>query len=768
MSDRSGARTSQGWEAELSRFLPAFADGSDGPLVVELRALGVPRRFGDSTLCGFFDLARHGQQFRDEVRRLVEKPQDRPEGVYVTLNPVVPAIVSRAEARLTPPGKKSLATKDKEVDRRRWLLIDVDPVRPAGISATDEEKAKAFEVAENVRKDLLDRGWPVPLQIDSGNGYHLWYRIDLPADDGGLVERFLKALAAEYDTPAATVDASVFNPARIVKLPGTYARKGDDTADRPHRLARVLHAPAPIKPVSRDLIEGVAGKAPDPKAAAANGAAGKSAGNGQSNEYGRLRVEDWLRDRGVAFRVKDWLDSLGRTVYVLAECPFDPSHAHKDACIYQEPGGKLAASCKHNSCRDRGWKEFKARIGKPESKHYDNAGRTAAGPSANGTHQADGHVSGSPRAAKTGYSPHLYTSPKFFAANFPREFLVRGVLVKGQPAILGGPKKALKSSIAIDLAISLDTGTPFLGFDRFAVPTPVKVLLLNGESGDATIQETAVRVAQARHIDPSSLGIVWGMDLPQLTNAEHLRDLAALIRKYDITVVIIDPTYLCLLSGVRADGPQASNVLDMGPVYKQIGDVCLAAGATPILTSHAKKGRGHDPLDLDDLAYAGVAEFARQWVLVSRREDYQGDGRHQLWLNVGGSVGHSFLGHLDIEEGTIGDDFTGRTWKPTVSGYQEAKREQKSEREQEKVHERQADESLVMKMIDDMEKVGDAATKTRLREGSPLSRPRTDSALERLRQQRLIEEYTATVPKGNKASQDATAYRRIRTACDSL
>jgi hypothetical protein len=32
----------------------------------------------------------------------------------------------------------------------------------------------------------------------------------------------------------------VFNPARIWKLYGTWARKGDDTKSRPHRLSRIF------------------------------------------------------------------------------------------------------------------------------------------------------------------------------------------------------------------------------------------------------------------------------------------------------------------------------------------------------------------------------------------------------------------------------------------------------------------------------------------------------------------------------------------------
>ena len=215
-----------------------------------------------------------------------------------------------------------------------------------------------------------------------------------------------------------------------------------------------------------------------------------------------------------------------------------------------------------------------------------------------------------PQGADAGFSPRLYTSAEFFAASFDRQFLVRGVLVNRQPAVIGGGKKMLKSGVGIDLAISLDTATPFLGCDRFAVPRRANVLLLNGESGEATLQETARRIARCRGIEVNTLGITWGTDLPQLANLQHLADLSEIIRERSIEVAMIDPAYLCLLSGVGKDGPQASSLFDMGEHYSLFAKACLTAGATPILFMHAKKARTSEPLDLDDLAYAGIAEFA--------------------------------------------------------------------------------------------------------------------------------------------------------------
>lgn len=228
---------------QLSRFLAVYA-AHDQSLVIELRALEVPQRWGGpKTFSGFFDLALT-DRFLTAVWSLLSLPPDeQPEGIYVTMNPVNPALLARANNRLRPEGKKKISATDKDTDRRRWLVVDVDPVRPANVSATDDEKAAARKVLDGIREDLNARGWPGPMVVDSGNGFHLWYPIGLPADDGGLVERTLKALAARHDTTAAKVDTSLFNASRIIKLPGTWARKGDSIPNRPHRMARVLEVP---------------------------------------------------------------------------------------------------------------------------------------------------------------------------------------------------------------------------------------------------------------------------------------------------------------------------------------------------------------------------------------------------------------------------------------------------------------------------------------------------------------------------------------------
>lgn len=226
---------------ELDQFLAHFA--RCGPCVHELRALRVPNGSGAMTLAGYFDLSTESGQAalkRAALELAKLGPASAPEGVYLTLNPLRPELYDRSPDALAEV--RTTAT-DADVIARHWVLIDVDPVRAAKTPATDAERAAARTVTDRVRDDLAGRGWDAPILNDSGNGWHLLYPVDMPVRDGEAVRLLLKGLAAKHNTEFAHIDTSVFNPSRIFKLPGTVARKGPHTKERPHRMARVVEVP---------------------------------------------------------------------------------------------------------------------------------------------------------------------------------------------------------------------------------------------------------------------------------------------------------------------------------------------------------------------------------------------------------------------------------------------------------------------------------------------------------------------------------------------
>lgn len=173
--------------------------------------------------------------------------------LYYSLNPIEPT-ARRASG--------------KTVVRRAWMLLDVDPAAPPDVSSTDAEKAKAAEVVTAAMDFLTSLGWPPPLVIDSGNGWHLLYRIDLPNNKLAhqIVKECIYALADRCDTEHAKIDRAVHDPSRISKLPGSWARKGADTVDRPHRMARVAYEPTSLNVVPVEAIKTVGATAVKPAA----------------------------------------------------------------------------------------------------------------------------------------------------------------------------------------------------------------------------------------------------------------------------------------------------------------------------------------------------------------------------------------------------------------------------------------------------------------------------------------------------------------------
>lgn len=251
-TDPTGPAPPSEYAAKLARAAETVAGWLkhliDPDAVVELRALGVhDGTKGKSVWAGTFlgtelrELATAGLQLSGNCH-----------GVYYTLNPLRPDRHVRQAPRVRKVHGGDTA-KDEHVAARRWVLVDVDPVKPPAHkddSATDAEKARTLDVARRVQLYLREDGWPEPVLSDSGNGHHLLYRLaeplpaaSLPVPEGDPLRLALRKLADLFDGPDGTVDTSVFNPARIVKLPGTLACKGTPTAERPHRRAKVLEVP---------------------------------------------------------------------------------------------------------------------------------------------------------------------------------------------------------------------------------------------------------------------------------------------------------------------------------------------------------------------------------------------------------------------------------------------------------------------------------------------------------------------------------------------
>lgn len=212
-------------------------------------------------------------------------------------------------------------------------------------------------------------------------------------------------------------------------------------------------------------------------------------------------------------------------------------------------------------------------------------------------------------------------------------------------------------------------------------------------------------------------------------------------------MLIVDPVYIGLLAG--NDTVQAGNVMQMGPLLKQIVDSCLPFGCTPIFVHHTHKLSKADkycPIDLDHLSQSGFAEFARQWILLSRRSEFDSDaGVHELWMKAGGSAGHSRLWAVDITEGTMSSGFSGQTWKPLIRPLQQLKLDKAKQKEvQQQKKTVDAINKNVDKIIEVLSARPDGETKSAIGTKSKLNWKNLDLALAAAITQGLVKEFQVT------------------------
>ena len=189
-------------------------------------------------------------------------------GIYWCINPITPAYLENYGSTLQR--RKTGTARDVDVIARYWLPIDADALRKdtitgaplSVVSSTNAEKASIARLIAQVRDWLVGTlGWPEPVRVDTGNGYADYYAlpgIPIPrcpdpknpgclmhdAEQDTLIRDVINAISRKYSSALGDIDDTVFNPSRIMKIPGTFARKALHTPGRPHRASKILQYPA--------------------------------------------------------------------------------------------------------------------------------------------------------------------------------------------------------------------------------------------------------------------------------------------------------------------------------------------------------------------------------------------------------------------------------------------------------------------------------------------------------------------------------------------
>lgn len=271
-------------------------------------------------------------------------------GIYAPFNEMKDGAGSKTQFGSIQIGGRLSTTSDNEIAVRRYFFIDIDPERPTDTNATDEQKTLAWQKCVQVRTFLRNEGFNEPVVVDSANGYHLYYKIDVPntPETTEIIKNATKALNILFGDEHTKIDEAIFNAARIAKIPGTQSAKGAvNDPLRPRRMAWIVEVPRDWRETDFAFIQKIAGLIPEEEK--------PSRFNGYRAE--RFDIESFISEHNI--KVAKRTNFHGGIKYILEECPFNENHKAPDSAIFQMDSGAVGFRCLHASCSHFNWRDFR-------------------------------------------------------------------------------------------------------------------------------------------------------------------------------------------------------------------------------------------------------------------------------------------------------------------------------------------------------------------------------------------------------------------------
>jgi hypothetical protein len=121
---------------------------------------------------------------------------------------------------------------------------------------------------------------------------------------------------------------------------------------------------------------------------------------------------------------------------------------------------------------------------------------------------------------------------------------------------------------------------------------------------------------------------------------------------------------------------------------------------------------------------------------------------------------------LDVAEGHLDDDFSGRRWEVDVKTAGESREAEKETREDQKADRQRkrdkADDTTVVLALDRLDPQRKGAGYTKVRQAAVLNSDRMTRAIDRLSEERIVEELPVEAIIGNGAKRTVKGLRRCR------
>lgn len=225
----------------------------------------------------------------------------------------------------------------------------------------------------------------------------------------------------------------------------------------------------------------------------------------------------------------------------------------------------------------------------------------------------------------------------FLSQDIRTEWLIDGLLPHRTSGMIAGPAKSFKSFIGLDLALSVGTGTDFLG--RFRVGRTGPVLLYLNEGSMPMHIERLRRLQRAHGVRSDDAPIHLRTNTANCDSTSFLPTLQRDLSRLEPVLVILDPWY-----GFHGTQTDVSNLMSEGALLRRVEHPCIDAGATLLIANHFAKN-AREPR-LTSITQSGGAEWCDSWILSRTVNDTGSDASLEARFGGRGSGGEQkFIVH---------------------------------------------------------------------------------------------------------------------------
>jgi hypothetical protein len=280
------------------------------------------------------------------------------------------------------------------------------------------------------------------------------------------------------------------------------------------------------------------------------------------------------------------------------------------------------------------------------------------------------------------------TYDEFLSTPVPSEvWTVEGVWSHDAHGLIAGEPKTFKSFVAMDLAVSVASGTKFLG--HFEVPETGPVIMIQEENTPAMMKDRLEKITHSRGIGESAgmngngsdgvLEMKARDDLPiflmnnaqfNLTDEDHLSFLEKLVQTHKPKLLILDPLYLMI------PGLDENSAAEMGPTLRTLLALKQTHNVGILIVHHYNKPRvGEDRQPGNRIS--GTNAFYRWFESALYLEKGKAIGEVLMTPEHRGSVPRGAI-KLEFDLGEMGDtEYHVDVTHTVVSGTKELRKDLK-------------------------------------------------------------------------------------------